>query len=107
MSVTYQPTFPDLDDAPAIGSPSELEEAARASIRALDAAGLLKPRHALTVHLILSLARSLGAEMQRGKITVAMSQATKQLLDAWATLPEPIDTSTEWDTFVEALMNAK
>lgn len=107
MSHTYQPTFPDLDTAPVAGAPSELEDAAKASIRALDEAGLLKPRHALTVRLILSLSRSLGMEMSRGKITVAMSQATKQLLDAWSTLPEPIDTSSEWDTFVEALANAK
>lgn len=83
----WQPAFDGLTLP--TGDPGVLERAALATIRALDDAGALKAQHALTVQLVLGLSRSLGRDMAGGKITVAMSQATRQLLDAIASLPAP------------------
>ena len=105
---SWQPSLPGLTLGSSGTTPSELETAARATIQALDEGGLLEPRHALTVQLILGLSRSLGRDMAMGKITVAMSQATRQLLDAIATLPVPTGAPADdaWDALASALANA-
>jgi hypothetical protein len=88
----WQPALPGLTlpgADPAAGSP--LLDAARATIDALDGAGLLQARHTLGVQLVLTLAGSIDANLRRdGKVTVAISQAARQLQDALAALPEPV-----------------
>jgi hypothetical protein len=88
----WQPTLPGLTlpGTDTVGG-SPLSNAARATIEALDAAGLLEPRHTLGVQLVLTLAGSIDANLRRdGKVTVAISQAARQLQDALAALPEPV-----------------
>jgi hypothetical protein len=104
-STAWQPTLPGL--TPPTGSTGSLAKAAVATIAALEADGLIEARHALTVQLILGISASLDADLSRGKITVAMSQATKQLLDAIDSLPTPdAGPSDEWDEMVRAFADA-
>jgi hypothetical protein len=88
----WQPTLPGLTwDATAGVGDSPLSRAARATIEALDGAGLLEARHTLGVQLVLTLAASIDANLRRdGKVTVAISQAARQLQDALAALPAPV-----------------
>lgn len=102
---SWQPTLPGL--TPPAGNAGSLAKAAVASIEALEADGLIEARHALTVQLILGLSSSLDADLARGKITVAMSQATRQLLDAIESLPTPdAGPSSEWDEMARAFAEA-
>lgn len=89
---TYQPSLDGIDPKPASGpgKVGDLGAAAIRTVEALEAEGLLRPRHALLVQMIRTLAQSIDKNLERdGKVTVAISQATKQLLDALAALPEP------------------
>lgn len=88
----WQPTLPGLTlGTTAAGGASPLSVAARATIAALDEAGLLEARHTLSVQLVLTLAESIDANLRRdGKVTVAISQAARQLQDAVAALPVPL-----------------
>ena len=102
---SWQPTLDGL--TPPAGNVGSLSRAAVATIEALERDGLIEPRHTLTVQLILGLAGSLDGDLARGKITVAMSQATKQLLDAIASLPTPdAGPSDEWDEMLRAFADA-
>lgn len=102
---SWQPTLPGL--TPPSSNTGSLSKAAVASIAALEQDGLIEARHALTVQLILGLAQSLDGDLARGKITVAMSQATKQLLDAIDSLPTPdAGPSDEWDEMARAFAEA-
>jgi hypothetical protein len=104
---SWQPAFDGLT-LRGTGDPGVLEHAALATIEALDLEGMLTQRHALTVQLILELSRSLGQDMARGRITVAMSQATRQLLDAIATLPVPAAAPSDaWTQLEDALHKAE
>lgn len=88
----YQPSLDGIEPTPAPGSGKvgDLGAAALKTVEALEAEGLLRPRHALLVQMIRTLAQSIDKNLERdGKVTVAISQATKQLLDALAALPEP------------------
>jgi hypothetical protein len=88
----WQPPLPGLTwDTPSAAGDSPLSEAARATIDALNGAGLLEPRHTLSVQLVLTLASSIDVNLRRdGKVTVAISQAARQLQDALAALPVPV-----------------
>jgi len=93
----WQPTLPGLTwDQGADSTSSPLSVAARATIEALDGAGLLEARHTLGVQLVLTLATSIDANLRRdGKVTVAISQAARQLQDALAALPVPVVDQTD------------
>src|SRR5213075_947187 len=84
--------LPGLDDPTPAGGVTELETAARRSLMALDQAGLLEPRHALTMRLVLDLARAVGRSAQKGQAAAA-AMAAAQLREAWALLPQPVDGS--------------
>ena len=83
----WQPTFDGLTLP--TGTTTPLEVAAQATLAALDADGLLEPRHALTSQLVLDLSSSIGAGVRTGK-TAAVALAARQLLDALASLPAPM-----------------
>lgn len=93
MSETaWQPMLPGLTiGVPATSGVSPLARAAQATIAALEAQGLLEDRHTLAVQLVLTLAESIDKNLTRdGKVTVAISQAMKQLQDALGALPVPV-----------------
>jgi len=78
-------------DATAGVEGSPLSVAARATVEALDGAGLLEPRHALAVQLVLTLAESIDSNLAGGgRVTVAVAQAVRLLQDALAALPVPV-----------------
>jgi hypothetical protein len=87
----WQPTLPGLTlGATDVAGGSPLTVAAQATIEALEAAGLLEPRHTLAVQLVLTLASSIDSNLRHGgKVTVAVAQAARQLQDALAALPVP------------------
>lgn len=66
----------------------DLEESAGASIKALEAEGLLTPAHALPRQLVLALARAVDRGVADGKASAA-AMAAAQLREAWALLPQP------------------
>ena len=105
MSTAWQPSLAGLT-LPAAGR-SHLTDAARSTLAALDAAGALSDEHALTVQLILDLSAALDAGLGSGRLSVATSQAVRQLLDAMATLPAAPDAaSAEVARFEAALRSA-
>lgn len=102
---SWQPELEGL--TPPRASAGALSKAARATVQALEDDQLLEPRHTLTVQLVLNLADALDRDMSRGKISVAMSQATRQLLDAIEALPSPdAAQSDEWDELARAFAEA-
>lgn len=94
----WQPTLPGLS-LPSSGV-TDLERAALASMEALDADGVLEPRHALTVQLVLELSRVIGAGVRTGK-TAAVAMAAKQLLEAIESLPTPAPDPGDKDPWAE------
>ena len=102
---TWQPTLPGL--TPPTPETGALTDAAIATVAALESDGLLEPRHALTVQLVLGLAQNIDRAMSAGKVTVALAQSTKQLLDALAALPAPDTTPDDaWDEMARAFAEA-
>lgn len=86
---------------------TDLEAAARRSLQALDAAGVLGPQHAMTMQLILDLARAVGLASRSHASAAAMAAA--QLREAWATLPQLADATDdgdEWDRLARELREA-
>lgn len=101
---TWQPTFEGMTIEEHGITP--METSARASLAALDAAGLLSARHALTCQLILELARVIGAGVRTGK-TAAVAMAAKQLLEAIDSLPKPDETPVDgFDAFLKQIAEA-
>lgn len=98
MSTTWQPTLTGLTLPQAASS--NLSTAAQAQLAALDRAGLLGDQHALTVQLILDLCTALDRGLGSGKLSVATSQAVRQLLDALDALPK-IESTGESDVLAE------
>lgn len=79
-----QPTLPGLDDA--MPATTAMEKAARMQIQQLRADGMLGPENAITVALVLDLARVVGISCQKGRAAGA-ALAARQLLDAMEKLP--------------------
>ncbi|AYN56957.1 hypothetical protein PBI_ATRAXA_1 [Arthrobacter phage Atraxa] len=78
-------------------------KAARAQLRMLDDAGLLKPEHALQAQMVLSLADVMGKSQAKGQAS-AMSFASKELREAMALLPKQ-ETISSMDELMKALQN--
>lgn len=99
--------LPGLDDAPAGRDVSKLELAARRSIGALHAAGLLDDSHAVALELVLSLSRAVGRASDRGQAAAAAMGAA-QLREAWAMLPtiQGDQSGDEWDQLARELREA-
>lgn len=85
----WQPSFDGMALAELDAGSSGIERAALETMRALDGAGLLTQRHALSCQLILELARAVGRGLAYGKVTVATATLARQLLEAIDTLPVP------------------
>jgi hypothetical protein len=101
----WQPTFEGLT-LPS-GPTTPLEVAARATLAAMDAEGLLKGRHAVTAQLVLDLARVIGDGVRLGK-TAAVALAARQLLDAVASLPSGDDKPDDaFDRLLKELEEAQ
>lgn len=81
----WTPTLPGVA-MPELGR-SHIEASATATLAALDAAGLLRPEHALVCQVVLELARTVGRGLQAGKVTVATATLSKHLLEAIDKLP--------------------
>lgn len=99
--------LPGLEDVQPAGGTTALETAARRSLAALQTAGILEDRHAVTMQLVLDLARSVGRASAKGQAAAA-AMAAAQLREAWALLPQP-DGSTsgdEWDELARDLRAA-
>lgn len=104
MSDEYLPGLePDPTGPRSLGA---LEAAARRSLQALADAGVLGPQHAMTMQLVLDLARAVG--LASGSHASAAAMAAAQLREAWATLPQPADAvdGDEWDTLARELRAA-
>lgn len=100
-----QDALPGLEDG-VTRRTTDLEDAARRSLRALADAGVLGPQHAMTMQLVLDLARAVG--QASGSHASAAAMAAAQLLEAWASLPQPADETVgdEWDTLARELREA-
>lgn len=110
----WQPTFEGMDLGTLAESPSGksgIAESALATLQALDAQGLLRPQDALTCQLVLELSQALGRGLGYGKVTVAVSQLTRQLLDALDKLPKPAGADDSlgqaWLDFQKAIAGAE
>lgn len=99
--------LPGLDDHTRAGGITALETAARRSLAALQASGLLEDRHAVTMQLVLDLARSVGRASDKGQAAAA-AMAAAQLREAWALLPQPDGghQGDEWDELARDLRQA-
>lgn len=108
MSEQEALALPGLTDAatPA-GGLTALEQATQRSLRALEAEGLLTERHAVTMQLVLDLAKSVGRASQKGQAAAA-AMAAAQLREAWALLPQPEGShqGDEWDQLARDLREA-
>lgn len=84
-----------------------IENAARQTIEELHSVGLLEPRHALSVQLVLDLARSVGHGLVAARVSVATATLARQLLDAIETLPTPPPpVSDAWAVLEDQLAEA-
>lgn len=90
------PMLPGLE--PPAARESAIVTAARRTIAAVDAAGLLTERDALTCALILDLAATVDAGKRGGRASAA-AMAAAQLLAAMDRLPTPPGGGDEDDDF--------
>lgn len=101
---TAQP-LPGLELIPADqAAASPMRTAVVATINALQADGLLEPRHAGLCQLALELADAVTAGRRSGRASAA-AMAAGQLRDTLLALPEPIagDVKQRFEQFVESL----
>lgn len=104
-------TLPGLEwDAPAgraPGPPGALWRAARDTIAAVEAEGLLRPRDALTCQQILALAAAVDRGLTWGdRVSIATVTLSRQLQDLAAALPTgEADESEAFARLVEYLEN--
>lgn len=90
------------------GGLTPLEVAARRSLAALDAAGVLTEAHALPMALVLDLSRAVAVGTRTGKASAA-AMAAAQLREAFAMLPDlPAGTAEDdpWTLLVAELRKA-
>lgn len=98
---TNQPALPGLGELePAAGGVTALELAARRSLEALAAAGVLTEAHALPMALVMDLARAVAIGTRTGHASAA-AMAAAQLREAWLMLPELPDAPPEGDPWAE------
>jgi hypothetical protein len=101
--------LPGIGDAQptSAGGITPLEQACRRSLAALEDAGLLSERHAVTMQLVLDLSRSVGRASNKGQAAAA-AMAAAQLREAWALLPQPdgAEQGDEWDELARDLRAA-
>lgn len=96
MSPDDAPVIPGLE--PPKPAESDLVKAARRTIAAVDAAGLLTERDALTCALILDLSAAVAAGKSAGRASAA-AMAAAQLLAAIDRLPTPPEGGEEDDPY--------
>ena len=92
---------------PAHGSPTHVgpnEAAMNRLAQDLEDAGLLVGKYAVIVKTLQQTARAVDGELSRGKVSVAVSNLTRMLLDGLEALPEPaIHTGDDYDTLGEII----
>jgi hypothetical protein len=103
--MTDQLALPGLDSP--TGAPSGLEVAARRTLAALSAAGVLTEAHALPMALLLDLARAVTVGITTGHASAA-AMAAAQLRETYALLPDLPDapTADAWGDLVADLRSA-
>lgn len=102
----WQPTLPGLT-LPGSGQSVPLEDAALATIAALDRAGALQDTDALTIQLVLELSRAVGAGVRNGRASAA-AMAAKELRELIGMLPKVTggDEGGAWGELVAGLADA-
>jgi hypothetical protein len=106
--VTADTPLPGLEDDGRPTGVTELELAARRSLSALAAAGVLDESHALPMALIMDLARAVAIGTRTGHASAA-AMAAAQLREAYAMLPALPDAPTDddpWSVLVAELRAA-
>jgi hypothetical protein len=78
--------LPGLDPEPVSRAVSDLERQARRSLQALDAAGLLEPRHAALAELFLTLARAVHKQSMSPKGGYAVANLANSMREVWVQL---------------------
>lgn len=90
-------------DAPSdhVGS----NEAAMTALSAdLEAAGMLEGKYKVMMTTLQQTARAVDRELSRGKVSVAVSNLTRMLLDGLDALPEPVmNTGDEYDALSDII----
>ena len=105
--MTDQPALPGLE-APASGSEPAMVQAARTTLHALRADGVLTDRHAVLVALVLELAQAVAAGSRTGRAS-ATAMAAAQLRETMLVLDPPpevvgaADSRAALAAFVQAL----
>lgn len=96
-------------DVEAVKQPDAgLEAAARATIEALQADGVLTPRHALAAQLLVSISRSAGQGLQAGRTSIATTNLLRLAMDLLDKLPTTeTEVSDEADKFLRLLLDAE
>ncbi len=80
------------------GKAGRIYAAAERTIRAKYGAQLLTDDHALTVEMILGMARAVDQGLQFGKVSTATTTMLKELREALASLPQgESQGGSEWD----------
>lgn len=84
-----QPTIPGLEDArPGGGGEPAIVRAARTTLQALQEEGVLGPRHAVLVALVMDLAHAVAAGARSGRASAA-AMAAAQLRETMLVLDPP------------------
>lgn len=92
---------------PPTQAPGVMRAEVEATIKALDALGLLDDRHRAVCQLARQLADVVEAGTRSGKAAAA-AMAARELRETLAALPEPEETTTdEWDELVAAMRAAE
>jgi hypothetical protein len=106
---TDQGALPGLEPPTEHHAPSQLEAAARRSLEALHAAGLLTEAHAMPMALVVELARVVGRAVTNGQ-GAAAAMAAAQLREAWTMLPDLEGAGAgggdEWEQLARELRKA-
>ena len=105
MSANEMPLFA----VPGYDAPSEQQDGANTvaitNLEAeLEAAGMLKGKYTALMTTLKQTARAVDRELARGKVSVAISNLTRMLLDGIDSLPEPeIETGDDFDLLSEII----
>ena len=86
----YQPTIGGLE-LPATGE-NRIPRIALGVLKTLHERGELEGKHAINAELIMMLSERVGSELARGKMSIAVVTATKQLAELIEALPGDEDS---------------
>lgn len=100
--------LPGFDPERADTGDSGLSAAALATISALEEAGLLTGRHALTAQLLVAASKRAGMGLQEHKTTIATTNLLRLLVELLDKLPTADGAvSSEAEAFLKALAEAE